>query len=56
MDQEPKYTLLHELAGIPFAQQPEGILELGNIAEGIWTAEWLNTIDASLIRTELVLC
>lgn len=51
-----KYTLLHELAGIVFVKQPEGILELDSITEGTWAAEWVNTIDASLIRTELVEC
>ncbi len=49
-----KYTLLHELAGIAFVKQPEGILELSSIPDGTWGAEWVNTIDASLIRTELV--
>jgi hypothetical protein len=49
-----KYTLLHELAAIGFNQQPEGVLELKNIADGSWMAEWVNTIDASVLRTELV--
>ena len=51
-----KYTLLHELAGIGFIQQPEGILELKNITDGTWIAEWVNTITASTIKTELVEC
>jgi len=49
-----KYTLLHELAGIGFKQQPEGVLELKNVTDGKWTAEWVNTITASVIKTELV--
>jgi len=49
-----KYTLLHELAGISFVKQPEGILELGNVTEGTWEAEWVNTIDSSPVRIELV--
>ncbi len=49
-----KYTLLHELAGIQFTGQPEGILELNDIPDGSWSAEWINTIDATTLRTELV--
>ena len=49
-----KYTLLHELAAIGFNQQPEGVLELKNIPDGSWMSEWVNTIDASVLRTELV--
>ena len=49
-----KYTLLHELAGIKFNVQPEGILELTDISQGSWSAEWVNTIDASTLRTEMV--
>ncbi|HAM11395.1 MAG: hypothetical protein A2X04_12245 [Bacteroidetes bacterium GWF2_41_9] len=49
-----KYTLLHELAGIGFSQQPEGVLELKNVADGSWMAEWVNTIDARVLKTELV--
>ena len=49
-----KYTLLHELAAIGFNRQPEGVLELNSIPDGSWLAEWVNTIDASVLRTELV--
>lgn len=49
-----KYTLLHELATIGFTHQPEGVLELKNIADGSWMAEWVNTIDASTLKIELV--
>jgi hypothetical protein len=48
-----KYTLLHELAGIDFTQQPEGILELKNVTNGTWMAEWVNTISAAIIKSEL---
>jgi hypothetical protein len=51
-----KYTLLHELAGINFQQQPEGILELKNVTDGTWLAEWVNTISAATLKTELVEC
>lgn len=49
-----KFTLLHEMNNIGVASQPEGILELDNIPDGTWMAKWVNTIDASTIRTELV--
>lgn len=50
----PKYTVLHELMKIPTTLQPEGILELNNVSDGTWMAEWVNTIDAKDIKTELV--
>ncbi len=46
--------MLHELAGIKFSEQPDGILELNDIPAGSWSAEWINTIDAATFRTELV--
>jgi|WetSurMetagenome_2_1015567.scaffolds.fasta_scaffold03850_6 hypothetical protein len=49
-----KYTLLHEMSGIGFTSQPEGILELQNVPEGFWLAEWVNTIDGVTVRKELV--
>jgi len=49
-----KYTLLHELASIGFTQQPEGVLELKNVTNGSWIADWVDTIDASVVKTELV--
>ena len=49
-----KFTVLHEMVGIPLAVQAEGILELAEVPEGTWLAEWVNTIDAEIIRTELV--
>lgn len=49
-----KYTLLHELAGIGFIKQPEGILELKDVSDGSWMAEWVNTITSSIIKTEMI--
>ncbi|HLF35555.1 MAG TPA: hypothetical protein VI583_15030, partial [Cyclobacteriaceae bacterium] len=51
-----KYTVLHELAGIGSMTQPEGILTLQNVSDGTWLAEWLNTIDATPVKSELVEC
>lgn len=39
---------------IGLKQQPEGIPELQNVPEGIWLVKWVNPIDASSIKTELV--
>jgi hypothetical protein len=50
----PKYTVLHELMKIKFDQQPAGRLELKDVPDGSWTAEWVNTINAKPVRTELV--
>lgn len=50
----PKFTVLHELTNIETIPQPEGILELRNVQDGTWMAEWINTIDATYIKTELV--
>ncbi len=49
-----KFTVLHEMVGISSTEQPEGILELANIPDGTWLAEWVNTVDATVIRSELV--
>ena len=49
-----KFTVLHELVKIPSEEQPEGILELDNVPDGTWLAEWVNTIDATEIKRELV--
>jgi hypothetical protein len=49
-----KYTVLHELVKIPLSIQSEGILELSGIQDGTWLAEWVNTIDASNLKTEIV--
>ena len=49
-----KYTLLHELAGIGFTKQAAGVLELKDIPDGAWLAEWVNTINSSTLKTELV--
>jgi hypothetical protein len=49
-----KFTVLHELVKIPSQEQPEGILEIEHVPDGIWLAEWINTIDASEIKRELV--
>jgi hypothetical protein len=50
----PKYTVLHELMKIGTKLQPEGLLELRNVPDGSWMAEWINTIDATSVKTELV--
>lgn len=49
-----KFTVLHELMNMDIKTQPEGRLELNNIPEGNWIAEWINTIDATLIKKELI--
>jgi hypothetical protein len=49
-----KYTLLHSMMGIAWSPQPEGVLELQEVPEGRWVAEWVNTIDATTVRNELV--
>lgn len=51
----PKYTVLHEMVGIEFKEQPEGSLVLSNVPDGSWKAEWVNTINAESIRSEIVL-
>ena len=50
----PKYTVLYELMKIGTKLQPEGLLELNNVPDGSWMAEWINTLDAKYIKTELV--
>jgi hypothetical protein len=50
----PKYTVLHELMKNDFKQQPAGTLELKNVPDGSWVAEWVNTITAKPVRTELI--
>lgn len=50
----PKYTILHELMKIGTTLQPEGQLVLNNVPDGYWMAEWVNTIDATVVKTELV--
>jgi hypothetical protein len=49
-----KFTVLHEMVGIPLEVQAEGILELAEVPDGTWLAEWVNTVDAIVIRSELV--
>lgn len=49
-----KFTLLHEMTKINLKPQPEGILELQNVPDGSWMVEWVNTVDASNVKTELV--
>jgi len=49
-----KFTLLHEMTKTGLQPQPEGKLELQDVPEGSWMVEWVNTIDASYIKTELV--
>lgn len=49
-----KFTILHEMMGIDIKPQPEGILELQNVPDGIWLVEWMNTTDAMFFKTELV--
>lgn len=50
----PKYEWLHEMQKISLESQPEGVLELQNVSNGTWVAEWINTIDASVVKTEVV--
>jgi len=49
-----KYTVLHELVDIGIETQPGGVLEVNNVPNGTWIAEWVNTISATRIKTELV--
>ena len=49
-----KFTVLHEMVDIPSQKQPEGILELLQVPDGTWLAEWVNTLTAETIRKELV--
>jgi hypothetical protein len=49
-----KFTVLHELVEMGLELQPEGVLELQNVPDGTWMAEWVNTVDANGIKTELV--
>jgi len=50
----PKYTVLHELMKIPLIPQAGGTLELKNVSDGSWMAEWVNTINAITLRTEIL--
>lgn len=49
-----KYTVLHELTGVPLERQREGILTLQDVPDGTWLAEWVNTVEASTVKTEVV--
>ncbi|MPY88208.1 MAG: DUF5060 domain-containing protein [Luteitalea sp.] len=49
-----KFTLLHDLMDVELKPQPEGRLELEHVPDGTWIAEWMNTIDAASVRTEVV--
>lgn len=50
----PKYTVLHELMKIGIKAQPAGTLVIKNVPDGTWIAKWVNTINASIVKTELV--
>jgi len=47
-----KFTVLHEMVNIPSPPQADGILELEDVTDGIWLVEWINTLDAGVIKTE----
>ncbi|OJV38436.1 MAG: hypothetical protein BGO33_06455 [Bacteroidia bacterium 43-41] len=49
-----KFTLLHSLVGIAVQPQAEGVLHLKGVADGYWIAEWLNTVDATKIKKEII--
>lgn len=49
-----KFTLLHELMDENLTPQPAGTLELQDVSNGRWVAEWMNTVDGRAIKTELV--
>jgi len=49
-----KFTLLHSLIGVNIQPQPEGLLHLKDVANGNWIVEWLNTVDATEIKTEII--
>lgn len=49
-----KFTILHELMNISLQGQPEGQLGLQNVPDGTWIVEWLNTVDATFVKTEVV--
>jgi len=46
----PKFTWLYEKMGIYPGQQPSGKLILNNVPEGIWVAEWIETVDNKWIQ------
>lgn len=50
----PKFTILHSLVNEGIESQPAGLLELQNVPDAIWEAEWINTVDATLVKTEIV--
>lgn len=52
----PKFTILHELMGINYQAQAEGVLELKNVRDGQWKALWVNTITSEEVKSELVKC
>lgn len=52
----PKFTILHELMGIKYQTQPEGVLQLKNVADGQWKALWVNTVTSETVKSELIKC
>lgn len=50
----PKFTILHSLVDASMESRPEGLLELQNVPDGTWEAEWINTVDANWLKTEVV--
>ena len=50
----PKFTIMHEMANVPMQKQGDGLLTLQDVPTGTWLAEWLNTVDGSFIRREVV--
>lgn len=49
-----KFTLLHEMNKMSLEEQPEGILEMQTLSDGLWMAKWINTISGGAVKTELV--
>lgn len=49
-----KFTLLHNLVGVDIRPQSEGLLHLKDVTDGRWFAEWWNTVDATKIKTDIV--
>ena len=49
-----KFTLLHSLMNINWEPQPEGVITIVDVPNGKWIAEWINTINATIIKKELI--
>lgn len=55
-----KFTLVHSLMNICYVSninwesQPEGVIIIVDVPNGKWIAEWINTINATIIKKELI--